>query len=128
RQAEGPLGIRLALDAPARAARNGGARCLTEPSTSLASTCGFAFRSAGTARVPHWRCFPGLATMRAGRRTGMSEKLSERLERIVHAPGIANHPAYTDAIREAAELARRVEDAAVVEINSDADDVRLIAE
>jgi len=39
----------------------------------------------------------------------MSEKLSERLERIVHAPGIANHPAYTDAIREAAELARRVE-------------------
>lgn len=46
----------------------------------------------------------------------MADKLSERLERIVRAPGIANHPAYTDAIREAAELARRFEDAPKVEI------------
>lgn len=68
----------------------------------------------------------------------MGEKLSERLEaRLALRAGVPDfikEPAYVDSeecralLREAAELARSVEDAAVVEINSDADDVRLIAE
>jgi len=41
----------------------------------------------------------------------MTKPLSERLEAITKAPGIAMHAAYVEAIREAAALARRVEGA-----------------
>jgi len=59
----------------------------------------------------------------------MADKLSDRLEiaASIHEQ-IGGQSALSATIREAAELARSVEDAAVVEINSDADDVRLIAE
>lgn len=36
-------------------------------------------------------------------------KLSEKIERLARAPGIAMNPAYTETLREAAELARQVE-------------------
>lgn len=46
-------------------------------------------------------------------------KLSEKIERVARATGIATNHAYTETLREAAELARRVEVAEKIRVVSD---------
>jgi len=56
----------------------------------------------------------------------MTKPLSERLEAITKAPGIAMHAAYVEAIREAAALARRVEGAAVAKVRGKVGEVCMV--